>query len=327
MAYLELRNVKKSYKEFELNLSFSVEEGELLSIIGPSGSGKSTSLSIISGIEKPDEGSIILNGEDITKTEIQKRNVGLVFQDYALFPSMNVAKNIEYGMKEKDRKKRRAKCSQLLDMVGLSGYEKRNVSKLSGGEAQRVALVRAIAAEPKVLLLDEPLSALDAPMRKRLRSVIRSVQEIMKITMIYITHDREEAFAISDRILIMNKGKAMEIGYAEDLYSKPSSLFSAFFTGDGTALPASLIYENRTGYVFFRPEHAIISEDNVTPNDYPTHIVLNGVNVLSCEFNGSVYTLGLEYQNNPMLAVSILKPRRSVISLMILESCLRFLQE
>ena len=327
MAYLELKDVKRKYKEFELDLSFSIEEGELLSIIGPSGSGKSTALSIIAGIEKQDSGQIFLEGEDITSLEIQKRNIGMVFQDYALFPSMNVEKNIQYGMKNKDKKSKKEFTESILKLVGLEGYEKRSVNKLSGGEAQRVALGRAIAAEPKILLLDEPLSALDAPLRKRLRSVIRSVQEMMGITMIYVTHDREEAFAISDRILIMNDGKSVEIGTAEDLYSKPQSLFTAFFTGDGTALPASLIYENRTGYIFFRPEHVTISEDAIDPNLYTSHIVLNNVDVLSSEFNGSSYTLGLEFQGNPILATSILKPRKKLIAAMILESSLKFLEK
>lgn len=327
MAYLELKDVKRKYKEFELDLSFSIEEGELLSIIGPSGSGKSTALSIIAGIEKLDSGQIFLEGEDITSLEIQKRNIGMVFQDYALFPSMNVEKNIQYGMKNKDKKSKKEFTESILKLVGLEGYEKRSVNKLSGGEAQRVALGRAIAAEPKILLLDEPLSALDAPLRKRLRSVIRSVQEMMGITMIYVTHDREEAFAISDRILIMNDGKSVELGTAEDLYSKPQSLFTAFFTGDGTALPASLIYENRTGYIFFRPEHVTISEDAIDPNLYTSHIVLNNVDVLSSEFNGSSYTLGLEFQGNPILATSILKPRKKLIATMILESSLKFLEK
>ena len=327
MAYLELKDVKRKYKEFELDLSFSIEEGELLSIIGPSGSGKSTALSIIAGIEKLDSGNIFLEGEDITNLEIQKRNIGMVFQDYALFPSMNVEKNIQYGMKNKDKKSKKEFTSSILKLVGLEGYEKRSVNKLSGGEAQRVALARAIAAEPKILLLDEPLSALDAPLRKRLRSVIRSVQEMMGITMIYVTHDREEAFAISDRILIMNDGKSVEIGTAEDLYSKPQSLFTAFFTGDGTALPASLIYENKSGYIFFRPENVTISEEAIDPNLYTSHIVLNNVDVLSSEFNGSGYTLGLEFQGNPILATSILKPRKKLIAAMILESSLKFLEK
>lgn len=327
MAYLELVDVKRKYKEFELNLSFSIEKGELLSVIGPSGSGKSTTLSIIVGIEKCDSGTIYLAGEDITNLEIQKRNTAMVFQDYALFPSMNVAKNIEYGMKEKDKKKRKERVAELLKLVGLEGYEKRNVTKLSGGEAQRVALLRAIAAEPSILLLDEPLSALDAPLRKRLRSVIRNVQEIMGITMIYVTHDREEAFAISDRILVMNEGKSVEIGTAEDLYTKPEALFTAYFTGDGTSLPASLIYENKNGYIFFRPEHATVSEEPISPDLYPAHIVLNNVTVLSAEFNGATYTLGLEFDGNPILATSILKPRKKIVSIMILESCLRFMDK
>ena len=325
MPHLELIDVRKKYKEFELNLSFSANKGELLSIIGPSGSGKSTILSILAGIEKPDEGRIILDGEDITNAEIQKRSIGLVFQDYALFSSMSVEKNIQYGMAEKSKSAKRETTKQLLHLVGLDGYEKRSVNRLSGGEAQRVALLRAIAAKPKVLLLDEPLSALDAPLRKKLRSIIRQVQEMMGITMIYVTHDREEAFAISDRILIIDKGKSLEIGTAEELYSKPQCLKTAFFTGEGTALPASLIYENKSGHIFFRPENVVISEDAIDPSFYSSHIVLNNVSVISCEFNGAMYTLGLEFQNNAIIASSILKPRKRIISLMILESSIRFI--
>ncbi len=319
MAYLELNNIKKNYKDFTLDISMQIEESELVCIIGPSGSGKSTLLSLISGIETPTEGRIILNGKDITSEPIQNRNIGMVFQDYALFSNMNVAKNIQYGMKEKNKAKRKELTKSLLEMVGLSGYEKRNVSKLSGGEAQRVALARSIAAEPRILLLDEPLSALDAPLRKRLRSVIRTIHDTLGITMIYVTHDREEAFAISDRIIIMKAGKKEAEGNAEELYKKPPTLFTAFFTGEGTTIPASYVYPSTGGTLFFRPENVMLSEASINPNLYPNHFVLNGITVMSAEYTGSRYMLGLDYLGYPILASSALKPRKKDVSLMILK--------
>ena len=220
MEYLEINNLKKKYGDFELNVNFSVKEGEFLCLIGPSGSGKSTVLSLLSGLEDADEGMIVLDGEDITQKTTQERNIGLVFQDYALFSNMNVEKNIQYGMdkKHKSSKEIKEQTELLLRYVDLEGYGKRSVSSLSGGEAQRVALARSLASEPKILLLDEPLSALDAPLRKRLRTVIRDIHNKTGITMIYVTHDREEAFAISDRIIIMKDGSIAADGSPDNLY-------------------------------------------------------------------------------------------------------------
>ena len=189
MAFLEIKGLEKKYKDFTLSLSMAIEEGEFISLIGPSGSGKSTLLSVIAGILPPDRGEILLSGDDITGRRIQDRGIGMVFQDMALFPSMNVKKNIQAGMKEKDRRKRNELAEKLLELVGLPGYGKRSISSLSGGEAQRVALARSIAAEPRILLLDEPLSSLDAPLRKHLRAAIRMIHDSLGITMLYVTHD------------------------------------------------------------------------------------------------------------------------------------------
>ncbi|MBO4410303.1 MAG: ABC transporter ATP-binding protein, partial [Spirochaetales bacterium] len=182
MPYLECRNLKYDYPTFHLDMDFSVEKGEFICVIGPSGSGKSTLLSLIAGIKDPDGGSIILNGRDITSLEIRKRRIGMVFQDFSLFPSMDVERNIQYGMKDMSESEKHAEVGRLLDMVDLAGYEKRQVHELSGGEAQRIALVRAVAAKPRMLLLDEPLSALDAPLRKKLRTPIRQIHEQTGIT-------------------------------------------------------------------------------------------------------------------------------------------------
>ena len=326
MAYLEIRNLKKEYRDFTLSISLSVDEGEFLCVIGPSGSGKSTLLSIIAGLEEADGGTITLAGHDITHSRIQERGIGMVFQDFALFPSMNVSRNIEFGMKEKDKARRKEITADLLRLVGLEGYGKRSVNSLSGGEAQRVQLARAIASEPRILLLDEPLSALDAPMRKNIRNAVRAIHDSLGITMIYVTHDREEAFSISDSILLMKDGQAEARGSAEDLYRNPPSLFSAFFTGEGTALPAHLIFENMEGSVFFRPEEAAIAEEELDPSLYTMHVIFSGCEVISCEFLGTGYMLGLSYRGYPLLCQSATKPRRRTVSVMILRTCLRNLQ-
>ena len=323
MAYLEIQDITKECDNFTLSASFSVEEGEFLCIIGPSGSGKSTLLSLIEGLDTPSSGSIILDGKDITSERIQDRNIGMVFQDFTLFPSMNVEKNIEYGMKTEKKADRKRFASNLLKLVGLEGYEKRAVTSLSGGEAQRVQLARALAAEPKMLLLDEPLSALDPPLRKSIRSAIRSIHDTLGITMLYVTHDREEAFTISDSILIMHDGKAVAKGNAEELYRHPESLFTAFFTGEGTAIPAYLVYENTDGYLFFRPEDAVLSEEPLDPELYPMHVIFNDLEVVSEAFMGSGYLLGMEYQGYPMLSLSHTKPRKKHVSLMILAASMQ----
>ena len=319
MSYLEINNLQKDYSDFILSLSFSVEKGELVTIVGPSGSGKSTLLSLISGIESVDKGEIKIDGKDITKLPISKRGISMVFQDFSLFPGMNTKKNIEYGMKEKNSKKRDQKTEELLNTIGLPGYGKRKVTTLSGGEAQRVALARAIASEPDILLLDEPLSALDAPLRKKLRGSIRAIHDAFSTTMLYVTHDREEAFAISDKILIMKDGKVEAFGTPEELYRNPPTLFAAFFTGDGTALPASLIYgDGIEGSVFFRPESVTVSEESLEGGLYPNHLVFNNVEVLSAEYTGPGYMLGLSFRGMPMIAFSPLKPKKRLVSLMIL---------
>ena len=319
MSYLEINNLQKDYSDFILSLSFSVEKGELVTILGPSGSGKSTLLSLISGIESVDKGEIKIDGKDITKLPISKRGISMVFQDFSLFPGMNTKKNIEYGMKEKNSKKRDQKTEELLNTIGLPGYGKRKVTTLSGGEAQRVALARAIASEPDILLLDEPLSALDAPLRKKLRGSIRAIHDAFSTTMLYVTHDREDAFAISDKILIMKDGKVEAFGTPEELYRNPPTLFAAFFTGDGTALPASLIYgDGIEGSVFFRPESVTVSEESLEGGLYPNHLVFNNVEVLSAEYTGPGYMLGLSFRGMPMIAFSPLKPKKRLVSLMIL---------
>ena len=300
-SYLECRNIKSSYPTFRLDMSFCVDKGELLCIIGPSGSGKSTLLSLIAGIKNPESGNIILNGRDITSLEIRKRRIGMVFQDFSLFPSMNVARNIQYGMKDLSAREKEAETERLLELAGLSGYGNRRVHELSGGEAQRVALVRAIAAKPDVLLLDEPLSALDAPLRKHLRTVIRNIQRATGITMLYVTHDREEAFAIADRVMVMRRGNVEALGTAEEIYRNPPSLFVADFTGDGSGIPETLVTGEKNGTIlYFRPEDIILDEKRFGAND----LVIRNAAVTGCEFTGSSYMTKLSYGDCVLTAYS-----------------------
>lgn len=325
MAFLEIKGLEKEYKDFTLSLSMAIEEGEFISLIGPSGSGKSTLLSVIAGILPPDRGEILLSGDDITGRRIQDRGIGMVFQDMALFPSMNVKKNIQAGMKEKDRKKRNELAEKLLELVGLPGYGKRSISSLSGGEAQRVALARSIAAEPRILLLDEPLSSLDAPLRKHLRAAIRMIHDSLGITMLYVTHDREEAFAVSDRIAIMHDGRIEAFGTAEELYRKPSNLFTAFFTGEGTAIPASVLSEGASGTLFFRPENAQIADLDADSSSFPRHMIFRNAEIVSAEFTGDGYTLGLDWNGFQILARSIIRPRKKDVSVIILKEAVEIL--
>ncbi|GAH85320.1 unnamed protein product, partial [marine sediment metagenome] len=200
---LRLDGIKKRYPDFKIDVSFNANDGEILTLLGPSGCGKTTTLHIIAGFIEPDEGRIFLNDNDVTYLPPHMRNVGLVFQDYALFPHMNVFSNIAFGLRmhgwsKKDMEKR---VKNLLHLIRLLKYENRIVTELSGGEQQRIALARALAPNPDILLLDEPLSALDALLRKELRSEIKRIQRELKITTVYVTHDQEEALALSDKIV------------------------------------------------------------------------------------------------------------------------------
>lgn len=326
---LTLENLKKTYPDFELDLSLTVEDGEFLSIIGPSGSGKSTALSLISGLEPPDSGRIVLDGNDITKTPAQKRSIGMVFQDYALFPSMNVEKNISYAMKVRKirGRERKSRTAALLDFVNLPGYNKRKTTTLSGGEAQRVALARALSAEPRILLLDEPLSALDAGLRRRLKDEIRRIaDENPGLSTIYVTHDREEAFSISDRVAVMNSGSLEMVGTPEEVYRRPATLFTAYFTGEGTALPASLFdMPNDADTVFFRPESVTVKD--IFYGDATSYITLRDCEVVSAEYLGARYLLGLVHDGQMVLAESAAKPQKRIVDAHIRKNQLLFFKD
>ena len=235
MAFLELEDITKHFGRNTAvdHIDLSVEQGEFLTLLGPSGCGKTTILRMIAGFETPSEGTILLDGEDITLRAANRRPMGMVFQSYALFPHLTAEQNIAFGMSIRHHAKAQIKtrCAELLDLVGLGDKGRSYPHQLSGGQQQRVALARALAVEPKVLLLDEPLSALDAKVRVSLRNEIRRIQQQLKMTAIYVTHDQEEALAISDRIAVMAKGRIEQLDQPEEIYSNPRTVFAASFVG------------------------------------------------------------------------------------------------
>ncbi len=238
---LELKNIKKSFQEGEdvlESICLTAKKGEFVTLLGSSGCGKTTTLRIIAGLEQPDSGQVFLNGKDVTSLEPNQRNVNTVFQNYALFPHMNVADNIGYGLKLKKTSKaeisRRVK--EMLELVQLSGFEKRKPSELSGGQRQRVAIARALVNNPEVLLLDEPLGALDLQLRRAMQHELKRLQKKLGITFIYITHDQEEAIDMSDTIAVMNHGRFEQIGTPDEIYNHPKTSYVAMFVGNANIL-------------------------------------------------------------------------------------------
>src|SRR5678815_3891222 len=215
------------------DVALDVQPGEFLTLLGPSGCGKTTTLRMIAGYEMPDAGRIRFGGQDVTGDPANRRNIGFVFQNYALFPHLSIFENVAYGLRVRgvDEAEIRRRVGEVLALVGLGGYEQQFSSQLSGGEQQRVALARAIVIRPRVLLFDEPLSNLDAKLRVQMRHEIRELQRTLGITTVYVTHDQEEAMAVSDRIAVMSQGSVVQEGTAEDLYYRPGSEFVATFVG------------------------------------------------------------------------------------------------
>jgi putative spermidine/putrescine transport system ATP-binding protein len=235
MAYLELSRLRKTWGAHVAVEDFSLDiaEGEFLSFLGGSGCGKTTTLRMVAGFETPDSGRITLDGGDLTALAPNRRNVGMVFQNYALFPNLTVAENVAFGLEVRrlPRTAAKARVVEMLGLVHLDEFGGRYPHQLSGGQQQRVALARALAPKPRVLLLDEPLSALDAHIRQHLRTEIRALQKTLGITTIYVTHDQEEALSLSDRIVVMNKGRIEQVGAPGDIYHRPATAFVAGFVG------------------------------------------------------------------------------------------------
>ena len=265
MSQLEFSHVTKKYGDLEALSAFtlSVQKGELISIVGPSGCGKTTALRVAAGFEKFDAGRLIVNGQNVELVPPQKRNMGMVFQSYSLFPHLTVAENIGFGLtiRKMEKKKRASVVSDMLDLVQLVDVGHRFPHQLSGGQQQRVALARALAIEPTVLLLDEPLNALDAKVRIEVRDEIRSLQKRTGTTTLFVTHDQEEALTISDRVCVMSKGVIQQVGTPREVYDDPGTAFVATFIGETN----SVVIGGKE--VLVRPEHTRVVND-AEPDSY-----------------------------------------------------------
>lgn len=242
---IELKNISKNFGEQQVlrGIDLNIYENEFLTLLGPSGCGKTTILRIIGGFEEPSNGQVLVSGKDISKVPPYKREINTVFQKYALFPFLNVYDNIAFGLnlKKTDKNIVDKKVKRMLELVGLKGYEKRDVTSLSGGQQQRVAIARALVNEPKILLLDEPLGALDAKLRKDMQTELKKIQKEVGITFIFVTHDQEEALTMSDTIVVMNDGVIQQIGTPIDIYNEPQNRFVAEFIGESNIIEGNMI--------------------------------------------------------------------------------------
>lgn len=309
MSYLKVENATKIFgtKKVLNDINLEIEEGEFLCLLGPSGCGKTTLLRIIAGLEDVDNGKVFLENDDITKLSPDKRGFGIVFQSYALFPNMTASRNIAFALEQKKISKKNiiSKVNEVLEIVGLIEEANKYPMELSGGQQQRIALARAIALEPKLLLLDEPMSALDAKVRTKLRADIKRLQKKLKITTIMVTHDQEEAITMADRIAVLNGGDIMQIGTPQEIYERPSNLFTAKFIGD-----TNCITIDKEIYTI-RPEHIHISKDNACDNTGK---------ILNIEFRGSFVRVEIS-PNNTYLNELILSdiPIKECMSLDLME--------
>ena len=313
---IELRGIEKRYGDAVAlhPIDLDIRDGEFFCLLGPSGCGKTTTLNMIGGFVEPSGGVVRIAGTDVTKLPPNRRPVNTVFQSYALFPHLNVIENVCFGLRmarvPKDEQRKRAKES--LDLVGLGAFAERPVAQLSGGQAQRVAIARALVNKPQVLLLDEPLGALDLKLRKRLQTELALIQRQVGTTFVFVTHDQEEAMALADRILILNEGRIEQLGTPEEIYRQPASLFAADFIGESNILPGkkdgdTFVLENgarvpisaqapdAVSSVVIRPEALRIGEDGFL-----------GAAVLSREYLGSITRMVMQLENSDARVVSSL---------------------
>ena len=255
--YLSLKNISKKYKDKEIlkNISFDIKEGELVCILGPSGCGKTTLLNIIGGFVSDFSGDVLLSDENINNIPPEKREIATVFQSYGLFTHKNVIDNVSYGLKllKIDKNMREKRARDMLEKVGLAGYDKKKIKELSGGEQQRVAIARSMVLNPKLLLLDEPLSNLDVHLRDVMRKEIKRIQKQFGVTMIIVTHDQEDAFKLADRVIVINEGHIEQVGTPEELYKKPKNNFISNFIGENNIIDENLV---------IRPEEIFIKLDS-----------------------------------------------------------------
>lgn len=297
--FLVLKNITKSFGKTTIieNLDLVIKRGSMVTLLGPSGCGKTTILRLIAGLESPTSGQIVIDGEDVTKSSIQDRDICIVFQSYALFPHMSVAENVAYGLKMQgvSKAERDQRVKAVLDLVDLSGFEDRYVDQISGGQQQRVALARALILKPKVLLFDEPLSNLDTNLRHAMREKIRELQQRLGITSLYVTHDQTEAFAVSDEVIVMDKGKIIQKGSARELYQRPNSLFLANFMGESSIFEGELrqnsVMINGYSYPIENTQRIGLSDGKCLVGIRPEAVTLaqSGEKVQYCEIKKSVY--------------------------------------
>ncbi len=253
---VKVSNIRKEFEQYPAlhDVSLDIRSGELIALLGPSGSGKTTLLRLIAGLEQPTRGQIFFGKEDASKKSVQERNVGFVFQHYALFRHMTIADNVAFGLKVRPHATRPAKAEirrralELLDMVHLTGLDKRYPNQLSGGQRQRVALARAMAIEPSVLLLDEPFGALDAKVRKELRRWLKEFHERTGHTTVFVTHDQEEALELADRVVVMSQGRIEQVGTSDDVYDRPNSAFVFSFIGDSASLKVNVAADGAVSF-------------------------------------------------------------------------------
>lgn len=293
---LSLRGVTRHFKDTVAldSINLDVQPGELLALLGPSGCGKTTALRIIAGLDRPNAGQVFVGGRDVSNLAPNKRNMGMVFQSYSLFPNMTAAENVAFGLEMRfvKRKDRHNRATELLEMVGLPSHAKRYPHQLSGGQQQRVALARALAFEPDVLLLDEPLSALDAQVRANLRDEIRRLQQQTLTTTIFVTHDQEEAMAMSDRVAVMNHGRIAQIGVPAELYHVPADSFVAGFVGQMNRIPAQLVGDQirvLDSLVGYRPGDA--SGSNLVALIRPENLLIEKLRSANSRANAVVETV------------------------------------
>ena len=308
---IELKNLCKSYDELTIldNFSLNIKKNEFLTLLGPSGCGKTTTLKIIAGFEYADDGKVIFEGKDINNTPPYQRPVNTVFQKYALFPHMNIYENIAFGLRIKKLPKEDIdrKVKEMLKLVALEGYENRKVDSLSGGQQQRIAIARALVNEPKVLLLDEPLGALDLKLRQEMQIELKRMQQKLGITFIFVTHDQEEALSMSDTIVVMNKGKIQQMGKPEDIYNEPKNSFVARFIGESNIFDGIMLDDFKVefcGKVFDCVDKGFEKNENIEvvirPEDIkmvePNEGMLKGI-VTSTVFKGVHYEIMVKAKN------------------------------